>query len=188
MDLWALPEQRSSAKYEQEALQSDGWDSNTWAVNLERSSFCTWLFLLIKTNIKFHPFQTFKCFRANVPLAAFHWRVNWTKLDQLLCTPFVSPLQFKVDGEWWTWIDYERFQELVGIYEQTGGQRSFSALDYMAKTPSWAAFGAQEQGFDPADTRFQRRNKTKDISGCWEAKGKEKINPRTLKDSFNVPF
>eukprot|EP00066_Takifugu_rubripes_P017709 XP_011606975.1 PREDICTED: S-adenosyl-L-methionine-dependent tRNA 4-demethylwyosine synthase-like [Takifugu rubripes] len=78
----------------------------------------------------------------------------------------IAHTKFKVDGEWWTWIDYERFQELVGVYEKTGGQRSFSALDYMAKTPSWAVFGAQEQGFDPADTRFQRRNKTKDISGC----------------------
>uniref|UniRef100_A0A674MNS1 S-adenosyl-L-methionine-dependent tRNA 4-demethylwyosine synthase TYW1 n=1 Tax=Takifugu rubripes TaxID=31033 RepID=A0A674MNS1_TAKRU len=78
----------------------------------------------------------------------------------------IAHTKFKVDGEWWTWIDYERFQELVGVYEKTGGQRSFSALDYMAKTPNWAVFGAQEQGFDPADTRFQRRNKTKDISGC----------------------
>lgn len=74
--------------------------------------------------------------------------------------------QFKVDGEWWTWIDYERFQELVQIYEDSGGQRSFSALDYVSKTPLWALFGAQEQGFDPDDTRFQRRSKTKDISGC----------------------
>lgn len=74
--------------------------------------------------------------------------------------------KFKVDGEWWTWIDYERFQELVQAHEESGGQQSFSALDYMAKTPRWALFGADEQGFDPADTRFQRRNKTKDISGC----------------------
>uniref|UniRef100_A0A8D0AFT5 S-adenosyl-L-methionine-dependent tRNA 4-demethylwyosine synthase TYW1 n=1 Tax=Sander lucioperca TaxID=283035 RepID=A0A8D0AFT5_SANLU len=74
--------------------------------------------------------------------------------------------KFKVDGEWWTWIDYERFQELVQAHEESGGQQGFSALDYMAKTPSWALFGASEQGFDPADTRFQRRNKTKDISGC----------------------
>ncbi|XP_037322313.2 S-adenosyl-L-methionine-dependent tRNA 4-demethylwyosine synthase TYW1 [Pungitius pungitius] len=74
--------------------------------------------------------------------------------------------KFKVDGEWWTWIDYERFQELVQVREESGGQLGFSALDYMAKTPGWALFGAHEQGFDPADTRFQRRNKTKDISGC----------------------
>ncbi|XP_072547350.1 S-adenosyl-L-methionine-dependent tRNA 4-demethylwyosine synthase TYW1 isoform X2 [Salminus brasiliensis] len=74
--------------------------------------------------------------------------------------------KFKVDGEWWTWIDYERFQELIQQYEESGGTKSFSALDYVAKTPSWALFGARERGFDPSDTRFQRKNKTKDISGC----------------------
>ncbi|XP_026138390.1 S-adenosyl-L-methionine-dependent tRNA 4-demethylwyosine synthase TYW1 isoform X1 [Carassius auratus] len=76
--------------------------------------------------------------------------------------------KFKVDGEWWTWIDYERFQERVQEYEESGGTKSFSAMDYMAKTPSWAIFGARERGFDPSDTRFQRKNKTKDISGCLE--------------------
>uniref|UniRef100_A0A8C6LLZ1 S-adenosyl-L-methionine-dependent tRNA 4-demethylwyosine synthase TYW1 n=1 Tax=Nothobranchius furzeri TaxID=105023 RepID=A0A8C6LLZ1_NOTFU len=78
----------------------------------------------------------------------------------------IAHTKFKVDGEWWTWIDYERFQELVVVHEESGGQRTFSASDYMSRTPSWALFGAQEQGFDPADTRFQRRNKTKDVSGC----------------------
>ncbi|XP_076002695.1 S-adenosyl-L-methionine-dependent tRNA 4-demethylwyosine synthase TYW1 isoform X1 [Genypterus blacodes] len=78
----------------------------------------------------------------------------------------IAHTKFKVDGEWWTWIDYERFQELVRVHQESEGQRSFSALDYVAQTPSWALFGAGEQGFDPADTRFQRRNKTKDISGC----------------------
>ncbi|XP_033832959.1 S-adenosyl-L-methionine-dependent tRNA 4-demethylwyosine synthase TYW1 isoform X1 [Periophthalmus magnuspinnatus] len=78
----------------------------------------------------------------------------------------IAHTKFKIDGEWWTWIDYERFQELVQAYEDRGGQQSFSSLDYMAKTPAWALFGAEEQGFDPADTRFQRRNKTKNISGC----------------------
>ncbi|KAL2095769.1 hypothetical protein ACEWY4_007917 [Coilia grayii] len=74
--------------------------------------------------------------------------------------------KFKVDGEWWTWIDYERFQELIQAYEESGGAKTFSALDYMARTPSWALFGAGERGFDPADTRYQRKSKTKDISGC----------------------
>uniref|UniRef100_A0A7N8YI98 S-adenosyl-L-methionine-dependent tRNA 4-demethylwyosine synthase TYW1 n=1 Tax=Mastacembelus armatus TaxID=205130 RepID=A0A7N8YI98_9TELE len=78
----------------------------------------------------------------------------------------IAHTKFKVDGEWWTWIDYERFQELVQAHEESGGQQTFSALDYIAKTPNWALFGAYEQGFDPADTRFHRRNKTKDISGC----------------------
>lgn len=71
-----------------------------------------------------------------------------------------------MDGEWRTWIDYERFQELMKQYEESGGARVFSAADYMARTPQWALFGAKGRGFDPADTRFHRKNKSKDISGC----------------------
>ncbi|KAM3933818.1 S-adenosyl-L-methionine-dependent tRNA 4-demethylwyosine synthase TYW1-like [Leptodactylus fuscus] len=78
----------------------------------------------------------------------------------------IAHKKFKIDNEWWTWIDYERFQELIRTYEKTGGEATFTALDYIAKTPSWALFGSNERGFDPVDTRFQRKNKTKDISGC----------------------
>ncbi|ERE75419.1 putative tRNA wybutosine-synthesizing protein 1 like protein [Cricetulus griseus] len=74
--------------------------------------------------------------------------------------------KFKISGEWWTWIDYSRFQELVLQYEESGGSKTFSASDYMARTPQWALFGARERGFDPKDTRYQRKNKAKDISGC----------------------
>ncbi|XP_078535528.1 S-adenosyl-L-methionine-dependent tRNA 4-demethylwyosine synthase TYW1-like isoform X2 [Lissotriton helveticus] len=73
--------------------------------------------------------------------------------------------KFKVDGEWWTWIDYDRFQELIAQNQENEGSKVFSALDYMAKTPAWALFGASERGFDPVETRFQRK-KAKDISGC----------------------
>lgn len=78
----------------------------------------------------------------------------------------IAHTKFKVGGDWWTWIDYQRFQELVRAHEDSGGRLGFSASDYMAETPRWALFGARERGFDPKDTRFQRRNKTKDISGC----------------------
>ncbi|XP_051847972.1 S-adenosyl-L-methionine-dependent tRNA 4-demethylwyosine synthase TYW1-like [Antechinus flavipes] len=78
----------------------------------------------------------------------------------------IAHTKFKIDGEWWTWIDYDRFQELFQEYETSEGSKTFSAKDYMAKTPHWAVFGAGERGFDPKDTRFQRKNKSKDISGC----------------------
>ncbi|XP_071992302.1 S-adenosyl-L-methionine-dependent tRNA 4-demethylwyosine synthase TYW1-like [Engystomops pustulosus] len=78
----------------------------------------------------------------------------------------IAHKKFKIDNEWWTWIDYERFQELIRKYEKSGGTETFTALDYIAKTPNWALFGSNERGFDPVDTRFQRKNKTKDISGC----------------------
>ncbi|XP_074870058.1 S-adenosyl-L-methionine-dependent tRNA 4-demethylwyosine synthase TYW1-like isoform X3 [Carettochelys insculpta] len=78
----------------------------------------------------------------------------------------IAHKKFNIDGEWYTWIDYDRFQELVQEYEKSGGSKTFTAADYIAKTPSWAVFGSRERGFDPLDTRFQRKNKTKDISGC----------------------
>jgi len=70
-----------------------------------------------------------------------------------------------VSGEWWTWIDYARFHELYTNFKASNGKKNFTALDYMAKTPSWAVFGAKEQGFDPMETRFYRK-KRKDVSGC----------------------
>lgn len=74
-------------------------------------------------------------------------------------------LQFFKDGEWWTWIDYDKYDELAAKFKASGGQATFTSADYMARTPSWAVVGAQEKGFDPSDTRFFRK-KRKDISGC----------------------
>ncbi|XP_075761218.1 S-adenosyl-L-methionine-dependent tRNA 4-demethylwyosine synthase TYW1 [Pelodiscus sinensis] len=78
----------------------------------------------------------------------------------------IAHKKFKINGEWSTWIDYDRFHELVQEYENSRGSKTFTAADYVAKTPSWAVFGSKERGFDPLDTRFQRKNKAKDISGC----------------------
>nr|XP_010342923.2 S-adenosyl-L-methionine-dependent tRNA 4-demethylwyosine synthase TYW1 isoform X2 [Saimiri boliviensis boliviensis] len=78
----------------------------------------------------------------------------------------IAHKKFKVGSEWWTWINYNRFQELVEEYEDSGGSKAFSAKDYMARTPHWALFGASERGFDPKDTRHQRKNKSKAVSGC----------------------
>ncbi|XP_077509935.1 S-adenosyl-L-methionine-dependent tRNA 4-demethylwyosine synthase TYW1-like [Amblyomma americanum] len=71
--------------------------------------------------------------------------------------------KFRINGQWHTWIDYERFHELVQRFYKTG--ESFSSLDYAAPLPPWAVFGARERGFDPNDTRMLRKSK-KDISGC----------------------
>lgn len=75
--------------------------------------------------------------------------------------------KFRVNGEWWTWIDYDKFHELVQEYYATNGAASFKAEDYMAKSPSWAVFGSAERGFDPHENRWHRKNaRNKDISGC----------------------
>ncbi|XP_077775816.1 S-adenosyl-L-methionine-dependent tRNA 4-demethylwyosine synthase TYW1-like isoform X1 [Podarcis muralis] len=78
----------------------------------------------------------------------------------------IAHKKFKISGEWHTWINYDRFQDLFRQYEQSGGAKTFTSADYVAPTPQWAVFGAKERGFDPTDTRFQRKNKAKDISGC----------------------
>ncbi|KAM4648114.1 S-adenosyl-L-methionine-dependent tRNA 4-demethylwyosine synthase TYW1-like isoform 7-T12 [Amazona ochrocephala] len=78
----------------------------------------------------------------------------------------IAHKKFKIDGEWCTWIDYDRFQELVRAQEQSSGSQTFTAADYTARTPHWALFGSRERGFDPLDVRYQRKNKARDISGC----------------------
>ncbi|XP_041350562.1 S-adenosyl-L-methionine-dependent tRNA 4-demethylwyosine synthase TYW1-like [Gigantopelta aegis] len=67
--------------------------------------------------------------------------------------------KFKIANEWWTWIDYDRFHELMQDFR--GTNKKFTAKDYMAKTPHWAVYGATERGFDPQETRFHRKKKDK---------------------------
>ncbi|XP_009582967.1 PREDICTED: S-adenosyl-L-methionine-dependent tRNA 4-demethylwyosine synthase-like, partial [Fulmarus glacialis] len=78
----------------------------------------------------------------------------------------IAHKKFKINGEWCTWINYDRFQELVEEHERSGGSKTFTAADYAARTPRWALFGSRERGFDPLDVRYQRKNKARDISGC----------------------
>ena len=88
-----------------------------------------------------------------------------TKKLFLLILQSLFLFQFKINNEWWTWIDYPKFHQLVNEYKSSNGEKTFTSQDYMAKTPSWAVFGAKEQGFDPQETRFFRKTK-KDIGGC----------------------
>ncbi|CAF2824018.1 unnamed protein product [Rotaria sp. Silwood2] len=75
--------------------------------------------------------------------------------------------KFRVDGKWHTWIDYERFHELVTRHKATSGVETFTSLDYMAVTPDWAVLGSNERGFDPSDTRWYRKaTAKKNLSGC----------------------
>lgn len=75
----------------------------------------------------------------------------------------LAHVKFKIQNEWWTFIDYDKFHQLVRDYNEHG--TPFTSMDYIAKTPSWALFGSQEAGFDPNDSRHYRK-KNKDISGC----------------------
>jgi len=57
--------------------------------------------------------------------------------------------RFRSQGDWRTWIDFERFADLW----QT---EQLSALDYTAPTPEWALYGSPGQGFAPTETRKLR--------------------------------
>ncbi|KAG7941694.1 hypothetical protein I3843_16G057500 [Carya illinoinensis] len=66
------------------------------------------------------------------------------------CVLLANTEKFKVNGKWFTWIDYEKFHDLVA------SGKPFDSMDYMAATPSWAVYGAEEGGFDPDQSRYKK--------------------------------
>eukprot|EP00040_Diaphanoeca_grandis_P005602 m.33632 g.33632 ORF g.33632 m.33632 type:complete len:806 (+) comp16849_c0_seq3:36-2453(+) len=73
----------------------------------------------------------------------------------------IAHKKFHIDGRWNTWIDYDRFHELLA------SKKPFTSMDYMAPTPEWAVFGSPERGFDPVETRVYRKpTKDKSLGGC----------------------
>ncbi|XP_020276653.1 S-adenosyl-L-methionine-dependent tRNA 4-demethylwyosine synthase-like [Asparagus officinalis] len=69
------------------------------------------------------------------------------------CVLLANVDKFKVNGQWHTWIDYEKFHELVA------SGKPFKTEDYMAVTPSWAVYGADEGGFDPDQSRYKKERR-----------------------------
>jgi tRNA wybutosine-synthesizing protein 1 len=61
--------------------------------------------------------------------------------------------KFKIKDEWHTWIDYPKFIELAN------SGKEFSEMDYIEKTPKWALYNSKEQGFDPDEKRFRKKEK-----------------------------
>ena len=62
------------------------------------------------------------------------------------------------ERKWKTWIDYDKFQELAAK-NAADPTFTFGVEDYTAEAPSWALFGANEEGFDPTDTRHRKKKK-----------------------------
>ncbi|CAA0841798.1 S-adenosyl-L-methionine-dependent tRNA 4-demethylwyosine synthase [Striga hermonthica] len=71
------------------------------------------------------------------------------------CVLLAKVDKFRVDGQWYTWIDYDKFHNLVSAGEP------FTSKDYMAPTPLWAIYGAEEGGFDPKQSRFRKERRHK---------------------------
>lgn len=66
------------------------------------------------------------------------------------CVLLAKVDKFKVNGQWFTWIDYDKFHDLVA------SGKPFNSKDYMAPSPSWTVYGAEEGGFDPKQLRFRK--------------------------------
>ena len=60
--------------------------------------------------------------------------------------------------KWRTWIDYDKFQILAAKHAADPTFK-FGVEDYIEDTPSWAVFGADEEGFDPTDNRHRKKKK-----------------------------
>lgn len=67
------------------------------------------------------------------------------------CCFLIASRKFYINDKWFTHIDYDKFFKLWNSGE------SFDSMDYISETPDWAYFGSKEGGFNPADTRYNRK-------------------------------
>jgi tRNA wybutosine-synthesizing protein 1 len=82
-----------------------------------------------------------------------------TEHEHSCCILIAREDRFKVNGQWHTWIDYPKFDELIQEYYASNGAKTFTGTDYLAPTPDWALYKSSERGFDPKESRY-RRTKT----------------------------
>lgn len=66
------------------------------------------------------------------------------------CLVLIAHKKLKINGEWHTWIDFDKFSKL-----STSG-KPYTYMDYIEKTPSWALYNSTEKGFDPNQKRFKK--------------------------------
>jgi hypothetical protein len=45
---------------------------------------------------------------------------------------------------------------LFSLIMQVSSEKPFNSMDYMAASPSWAVYGAEEGGFDPGQSRYRK--------------------------------
>ena len=86
-----------------------------------------------------------------------------TEHEHSCCILLAREDKFLIDQVWYTWIDYPKFNELITLYYESKGQKSFTSSDYMAPTPNWAMYKSDTKGFDPNEKRW-KRNKTGELT------------------------
>ena len=78
------------------------------------------------------------------------------------CLLLARTSKFHKDGRWHTWINFEKFHELIADRADSALQPdAIEAEHFMLPTPEWATFGAPEQGFDPKQTRHVTNKRRK---------------------------
>lgn len=70
------------------------------------------------------------------------------------CCVLAGHKKYLIDDRWHTWIDYDKFFELIKT-----GRQDFDGLEYCSLTPDFALFGSPEAGFSPEDQRWFRKQK-----------------------------
>ncbi|TBT97580.1 S-adenosyl-L-methionine-dependent tRNA 4-demethylwyosine synthase [Hamiltosporidium tvaerminnensis] len=61
------------------------------------------------------------------------------------CCILIANTKYKKNQKWYTWIDFDKFNE------------DLQGIEYSCETPDWALFGSREKGFNPNETRYQRK-------------------------------
>jgi wyosine [tRNA(Phe)-imidazoG37] synthetase (radical SAM superfamily)/flavodoxin len=79
-----------------------------------------------------------------------------TEHEHSCCILLAREDKFLVNGVWHTWINYDKFQELMVRYYASNGAVSFCSEDYMEPTPSWAYYKSEARGFDPIENKWKR--------------------------------
>jgi tRNA wybutosine-synthesizing protein 1 len=82
-----------------------------------------------------------------------------TEHEHSCCILIAREDKFKCNGQWYTWIDYSQFHQLMRRYHESNGKDTFKSEQYMQITPEWALYKSNERGFDPVEQRWHR-NKT----------------------------
>ncbi|KAI8455656.1 wybutosine biosynthesis protein Tyw1 [Phakopsora pachyrhizi] len=73
------------------------------------------------------------------------------------CCVLAASNKYLINDQWHTWIDYDRFFELVEAKKGEG----FDGLDYCKATPEFSLFGSKAAGFSPEDQRWFRKSSKK---------------------------
>ncbi len=92
-----------------------------------------------------------------------------TEHEHSCCILLAREDKFLIEGQWHTWIDYDKFNTLIAAYYATDGVATFTSEEYRAKTPPWALYKSESRGFDPEEVRWHRARKAAGQAAEYEA-------------------